>query len=90
MWKSSSANSTVFMLRGDGEGASCASPCIPRSWNEFSIQYRYGSAVYAIEVRRRGNGSEVTRVAIDGVESADRAISLVDDGQRHNVAVELG
>jgi cyclic beta-1,2-glucan synthetase len=65
-------------------------PCIPRSWNEFSIQYRYGSAVYAIEVRRRGNGSEVTRVAIDGVESADRAISLVDDGQRHNVAVELG
>jgi hypothetical protein len=30
------------------------------------------------------------RVTVDGVERGDRTISLVDDGRRHEVTVELG
>ena len=65
-------------------------PCIPDSWREFSIEYRYGSAVYSIRVVRNGTGGEVVRVAVDGADRPDRAISLVNDGERHDVTVELG
>jgi cyclic beta-1,2-glucan synthetase len=65
-------------------------PCVPRAWREFSLEYRHGSAVYAIRVARTGDSGEVVRVTVDGVERGDRTISLDDDGQRHEVAVELG
>ena len=65
-------------------------PCVPQAWPEFSLEYRHGSAVYAIRVVRRGRGAEALRVTVDGVERGDRTISLVDDGRRHEVTVELG
>ena len=65
-------------------------PCIPQAWREFSLEYRHGSATYAIRVARNGTGGEVRRVMLDGAERADRAIPLADDGSRHDVIVELG
>ena len=65
-------------------------PCLPQAWREFSMEYRYGSALYAIRVVRKGPGGEVRRVTSDGRERNDRAILLVDDGQRHDVIVEFG
>jgi cyclic beta-1,2-glucan synthetase len=65
-------------------------PCVPQAWREFSLEYRHGSAVYAIRVARSGTGAEVSRVTVDGVERGDRTISLEDDGRRHEVTVEIG
>ncbi len=65
-------------------------PCVPKAWREFSIEYRHGTSLYAIRVVRNGTGEEAVRVVVDGAERADRAIGLVDDGQRHEVIVELG
>jgi len=65
-------------------------PCIPQAWREFSLDYRHGSATYAIRVARNGSGGGVLRVMLDGAERADRAIPLVDDGIRHEVMVQLG
>jgi cyclic beta-1,2-glucan synthetase len=76
-----------FTRQGD---ALTIEPCIPQSWPEFFIEYRHGSAVYAIHVARRGKGWEALRVTVDGVESGDRTIALDDDGRRHEVTVELG
>jgi cellobiose phosphorylase len=64
-------------------------PCIPDAWREFSIDYRHGGALFAIRVRRTGNGGEVVRVVVDGAERPDHAISLVDDGKQHDVVVEI-
>jgi cyclic beta-1,2-glucan synthetase len=65
-------------------------PCFPRSWKEFSIEYRHGTSLYAITVRRRGKGGEVIRLAVDGAELPDRTVPLADDGRRHAVDVDLG
>src|SRR5690349_6119778 len=65
-------------------------PCIPSAWQEFSIEYRFGGALYAISVVRRGRSGEVNRVLVDGTDRSDQAIPLVDDGKRHDVIVELG
>jgi cyclic beta-1,2-glucan synthetase len=72
-----------FTKRGD---TLCIVPRVPNAWNEYAIEYRLGSAVYAITVRRAA-GSEQPRVTVDGRESPNGEISLVDDGQRHDVTV---
>ena len=65
-------------------------PCVPASWREFSIEYRFGASVYLITVRRRRAGGEVVGLTVDGVDRPDGSIPLVDDGARHEVLVDLG
>jgi cyclic beta-1,2-glucan synthetase len=63
-------------------------PCVPQAWPEFAIDYRFGTATYAITVVRpaevRGAGAEVT---VDGRMLDGPSIPLRDDGARHEVIV---
>jgi cyclic beta-1,2-glucan synthetase len=66
-------------------------PCIPPSWKGFEIDYRYGSAKYAIVVENSGGvSSGVARIDVDGKVVTDGRIPLVDDGRTHRVAVSMG
>jgi len=66
-------------------------PCVPRDWEEYSIQYRFGKSLYAICVQRDDRaGRESQRVTVDGREAPDGEIALVDDGLRHEVTVRRG
>ena len=62
-------------------------PCVPRGWREYHIDYRFGETLYAISVRREKGAA---RVLVDGLEAADGEIKLVDDGARHEVVVMFG
>jgi cyclic beta-1,2-glucan synthetase len=63
-------------------------PCVPESWPEIGIEYRFGTATYAITVLRpadvRRAGAEVR---MDGRLLDDGSIPLRDDGARHEVVV---
>jgi cyclic beta-1,2-glucan synthetase len=66
-------------------------PCIPSSWPEYEITWRFGRTRYEISVtnpERRCRGIEAAR--LDGVAVDHRAIALVDDGGTHEVRVVLG
>jgi cellobiose phosphorylase len=66
-------------------------PSVPRAWPGFTIQYRYGSSAYTIEVKvTRGGQRGASRVTVDGRRIKGDAIPLVDDGQPHAVLVEVG
>jgi cyclic beta-1,2-glucan synthetase len=64
-------------------------PCLPASWPEVTIEYRYGQTLYVIVVRTPGlvrrHGADVT---IDGRLLEGGVIPLVDDGTRHDVVVQ--
>jgi cyclic beta-1,2-glucan synthetase len=65
-------------------------PCIPRSWPEFKVDYRFGSATYSISVQNGQDGrGEVVSVTVDGSNQADMTIKLIDDGATHEVVVVL-
>ena len=65
-------------------------PCIPAEWKEFSVDYRHGDSLYAIVVRNpSGMQTGVATVTLDGTIT-DGAISLVSDGNRHEVIVTMG
>jgi cyclic beta-1,2-glucan synthetase len=77
-----------FRLRGE---TLCIDPCIPRHWPEYSIRFRYHSAVYDIMVENPRQVSRgVTLTEVDGNVSIDHTnIPLVIDG-KHRIRVVLG
>ena len=65
-------------------------PCIPSSWKEFSLSYRFGQSVYRVLVQNpSGVQRGVASVLLDG-NRCDGMIPLTDDGAEHSVLVTLG
>jgi cyclic beta-1,2-glucan synthetase len=64
------------------------SPRVPAHWPEYSITYRYGTATYEIVVRN-GGAHDGAGVTLDGELLEDGVIQLHDDGERHEVVVQL-
>ena len=66
-------------------------PCIPQAWPGYSIAWRFGETLYAIDVanpERRSRG--VAEAVLDGTSVDPSAIPLSDDGGRHELKVVLG
>jgi len=77
-----------FTKRGD---RLTMNPCIPPTWDGFTIEYIYQSATYAIEVRNPAHVQHgVKSVTIDGASVPDGVIQLHDDGAHHTVIVDMG
>ena len=66
-------------------------PCVPASWPDFGIDWRVGQTRYEIRVT---NPDRVCRgvawAELDGEPVDWQAIPLEDDGQLHQVRIELG
>ena len=59
-------------------------PCIPDSWDEYSIRYKYGDSVYNIKVMNKKNTGE-KELYLNGEKIEEEGITLQDNGQVHNV-----
>ncbi len=64
-------------------------PCLPASWNEFKMHYRYGETLYHISIRQTTGEKGQTVVTLDGLMMQDAAVSLVNDQQEHTIEVAL-
>src|SRR5438105_4783240 len=61
-------------------------PCIPSTWKQYQITYRFGKSTYQITVENpNGLNGGVARLALDGTPV--ETINLLDDGQTHQVNV---
>jgi cyclic beta-1,2-glucan synthetase len=66
-------------------------PCIPSSWPEYSITWRFGRTRYEITVSNpRARCRGVRSAELDGSAVDPLSIPLVDDGATHQVRVVLG
>jgi cyclic beta-1,2-glucan synthetase len=64
-------------------------PCIPASWKEFTIEYRFGASTYEITVENPdGLQNGAVELSVDG-NGTEKAIHLRDDGKRHRVTATL-
>lgn len=59
-------------------------PCLPADWPGYTLDYRYGEAVYHIRVTQAQGAMQVS---VDGVDQADLRIPLLDDQREHAVEV---
>jgi cyclic beta-1,2-glucan synthetase len=62
-------------------------PCFSAEWDAFTVHYRFQETVYHVKVTRGLSGAEATTVTVDGVVQDGKTITLVDDGQEHEVEV---
>jgi cyclic beta-1,2-glucan synthetase len=78
-----------FRLRGT---RLVVDPCIPRTWEGFTVAFRYHSARYDIVVENpRGVTRGVSSVEVDGVRlDGLGGIPLADDRKTHRVRIILG
>jgi cyclic beta-1,2-glucan synthetase len=78
-----------FRLRGK---TLSIDPCIPQEWPNYTIRFRYHSAVYKIAVENPQHVSRgVAVIELDGKAlPLSSNIPLVDDGSEHRVRVVLG
>src|SRR5712691_5256331 len=89
-WMYRAGIESILGLRRRGETFVIA-PCIPSSWSEYRISWRFLESHYEITVsnptrRCRGVGS----VTLDGVPVSAAAIPLLNDGRTHDVQIVLG
>lgn len=64
-------------------------PCLPKEWTTFKVHYRFRRTLYHITVRQSATDQQTMSVTVDGVQQADFAIRLVDDGREHSAEVTL-
>jgi cellobiose phosphorylase len=66
-------------------------PCIPTTWEEFSIKYQYHDTLYHITVLNPEHLEKgVKLITMDGLPLKGNCIPLFDDHIDHNVKVFLG
>jgi cyclic beta-1,2-glucan synthetase len=88
-WMYRVALEAILGFRKTGESLHI-DPSVPSGWSGFTIEYRYGSSQYTIDVRiTHGAPREATRITADGRTVGVDGIPLVDDGQPHMVVVEI-
>jgi cyclic beta-1,2-glucan synthetase len=63
-------------------------PSIPKAWDQYQINYRFGASLYHILVKNQQNGKAAKKhVTMDGNVLRDGSIPLEDDGRTHEVVV---
>jgi len=66
-------------------------PCIPEKWTAYSMRYQYMETIYEIHVSNpNGLSKGVELVSVDGEDLNTSVISLINDGQIHQVKVLMG
>ena len=65
-------------------------PHIPKDWPEYQINYRFGKTLYHIRVKNQSDKKDgEDKVTMDGKVLSDGVIPLLDDGQVHEVVINL-
>jgi cellobiose phosphorylase len=63
-------------------------PATPNSFGDFSIEYKYGTAIYDIRIESRSKGVLTTEnLILDGEKVEGNRIKLADDGKTHLIVV---
>jgi len=63
--------------------------CIPADWVSYKIHYRYRETIYHLTVNQLHEGRAKQTIIVDGNETNETFIRLVDDRQEHQVEVKL-
>ncbi|MBN1982118.1 MAG: hypothetical protein JW795_11340 [Chitinivibrionales bacterium] len=65
------------------------SPCIPPSWDHYSLQYRFRETIYHLAFQKNNSSTPLT-VIIDGALQDDHSVKLKNDRQDHFIQISIG
>lgn len=72
------------------DGRLSFNPTVPSSWDKFSIDYRYRTSLYRINITMVQSEANTVIVQVNGETQEGPSILLMDDGQTHDVEIRIG
>lgn len=89
-WNFVTISQWILGIKPDFDGLRI-DPCIPASWDGYTIERQYRGAWYRVEVTNPKHVCKgVRRVSVDGTEIKGNVLPVFQDGKVHEVCVELG
>jgi cyclic beta-1,2-glucan synthetase len=89
-WMYQAAIQALLGLRRHGATMSL-SPCIPRVWPQYTLEWTVGRTRYRFLVSNPGYRSRgIGTATLDGTDVDAAAIPIVDDGEVHEVVIVIG
>ena len=65
-------------------------PCIPKSWKNFEIHYKYKTSMYNFKIINHANNQrDIQRIFLNNEEVKDKKIFLQNDGKIYNIEVVI-
>ena len=65
-------------------------PCIPTTWKEYKIHYKYENTIYNIKVKNENaKNIGVETMIVDGIVIDEKKIKLENDNKVHNVEITM-
>jgi cyclic beta-1,2-glucan synthetase len=64
-------------------------PCLPEDWDLSRIHYKYRGTIYHITLIQLHEDNSSLEILLDGVESNDTFIQLIDDRKEHQAVVKF-
>lgn len=65
-------------------------PCIPATWKEYTIRYKYGKSIYNIKVNNpNGKNTGVEKFILNGNEVLEKSIKLDKNGGIYDVEITM-
>ena len=63
-------------------------PCIPATWKEYKIHYKYGTSIYNIFVKNpNAKNTGVEKMLLNNEEVEEKKIKLIDNGKVNDVEI---
>ncbi|NLE25215.1 MAG: glycosyl transferase [Clostridiaceae bacterium] len=89
-WNFVAITQWILGIKPDYNGLT-VDPCIPSSWDGFSVKRRFRDATYNIIIKNPTHISKgVKRLFVDDKEFIGNLIPIFEDGKEHLVEVEMG
>ena len=65
-------------------------PSVPKSWKEFSINYKFKSSQYLVKIKNLNEkNTGVEKFIFDGENIEEKRVKLVDDGKLHIIEIYM-
>ena len=64
-------------------------PCIPKEWEEYFIQYRYGESIYNIKIKNINKTNQIQKIILNNEEMQEKEIRLKNNQRINDIEVIL-
>lgn len=64
-------------------------PCIPKEWEEYFIQYKFGDSIYNIKVKNINKTNQVQKMILNNQEINEKEVKLIDNGRINEIEIEI-
>ena len=64
-------------------------PCVPKEWEEYFIQYKFGESIYNIRVKNINKTNEVKKMMLNNQEIKEKQIKLIDNQKINDIEIMI-